>query len=96
MPEYYFDSGIMFFEVVPERCIFVASGSHLKFLRKIYRLGNLANDTIYNFKIQKFINYILVPIKGKTYIYNLLVFNLIKKIFSILSTQYKNVYPNPV
>lgn len=56
MSGYYLDSGIIFFEVVPDRCIFVASGSHLKFLRQINRLGNLANDAIHNSKIYKFIN----------------------------------------
>ena len=56
MSGYYLDSGIIFFEVVPDRCIIVASGSHLKFLRQINRLGNLANDAIHNSKIYKFIN----------------------------------------
>lgn len=68
MSGYYFDSGIIFFEVVPDRCIFVASGSHLKFLRQINRPGNLANDVIHNSKIYKFTNYILVPIKQEIYL----------------------------
>lgn len=77
MSEYYFDPGIIFFEVVPDRCISVASGSNLKFLRQIYRLGNLANDAIHNLKIWEFINYILVLIKLEIYIYNNLLVYLI-------------------
>lgn len=97
MSKYYFDSETIFFEVVPDRCTFVASGIHLKFLRQTYRPGTLANVPIYNLTVWKFINYILVPIKLEIYFYNNLLLYFNQKIFFIiLGIHRRNVYLNLV